>query len=193
MYSVYYLNFATGPGESPLAWLMNSNFEHWAREILCRRLNKQRTSYTHDLDGVFAYTPWLLGQVQEGNQYVVDQWRTHNKGLVAKLVGVDNRDDAEGIKNLEISIKAEMLPELDDSDVYWRELVGMRVVTDKGYNLGVIKELFETGANDVLLVKANLNDAFGQKERMVPYLLDQVIKQVDRQAKTVTVDWDPAF
>jgi 16S rRNA processing protein RimM len=131
--------------------------------------------------------------VQEGNQYVVDQWRTHNKGLVAKLVGVDNRDDAEGIKNLEISIKAEMLPELDDSDVYWRELVGMRVVTDKGYNLGVIKELFETGANDVLLVKANLNDAFGQKERMVPYLLDQVIKQVDRQAKTVTVDWDPAF
>ncbi len=151
------------------------------------------TSHTHDLDGVFAYTPWLLGQVEESKDYVVDQWRTHNKGLVAKLIGVDNRDDAEGIKNLEISIKAEMLPELDDSDVYWRELVGMQVVTEKGYNLGVIKELFETGANDVLLVKANLNDAFGQKERMVPYLLDQVIKQVDRQAKTVTVDWDPAF
>lgn len=151
------------------------------------------TSHTHDLDGVFAYTPWLLGQVEEGKEYVVDQWRTHNKGLVAKLIGVDDRDDAEGIKNLEISIKAAMLPELDDSDVYWRELVGMQVVTDKGYNLGVIRELFETGANDVLLVKANLNDAFGQKERMVPYLLDQVIKQVDRQANTVTVDWDPAF
>ena len=151
------------------------------------------TSHTHDLDGVFAYTPWLLGQVEEGKEYVVDQWRTHNKGLVAKLIGVDDRDDAEGIKNLEISIKAAMLPELDDSDVYWRELVGMQVVTEKGYNLGVIKELFETGANDVLLVKANLNDAFGQKERMVPYLLDQVIKQVDRQANTVTVDWDPAF
>ena len=151
------------------------------------------TSHTHDLDGVFAYTPWLLGQVEESKDYVVDQWRTHNKGLVAKLIGVDDRDDAEGIKNLEISIKAAMLPELDDSDVYWRELVGMQVVTDKGYNLGVIKELFETGANDVLLVKANLNDAFGQKERMVPYLLDQVIKQVDRQANTVTVDWDPAF
>jgi 16S rRNA processing protein RimM len=151
------------------------------------------TSHTHDLDGVFAYTPWLLGQVEESKDYVVDQWRTHNKGLVAKLIGVDNRDDAEGIKNLEISIKTAMLPELDDNDVYWRELVGMQVVTVKGYNLGVIKELFETGANDVLLVKANLNDAFGQKERMVPYLLEQVIKQVDRQAKTVTVDWDPAF
>ncbi|MDP5041132.1 MAG: ribosome maturation factor RimM, partial [Paraglaciecola sp.] len=46
---------------------------------------------------------------------------------------------------------------------------------------------------DVMLIKANLNDAFGQKERMVPYLLDQVVKQVDREAKTIKVDWDPAF
>jgi 16S rRNA processing protein RimM len=150
-------------------------------------------SYTHDLDGVFTYSPWLLGQEQEGTEYAVDQWRTHNKGLVAKLVGVEDRDGAESIKNLEISIKAEMLPELDNDDVYWRDLVSMQVITVQGYNLGVIKELFETGANDVMLVKANLNDAYGQKERMVPYLLDQVVKQVDRQAKTITVDWDPAF
>lgn len=151
------------------------------------------TTYTQEQDGIFAYTPWLLGQVQEGKTYVVDQWRTHNKGLVAKLVGVDTRDDAESIKNLEISIKAEQLPQLADDDFYWRELVGMQVVTEQGYSLGVVKELFETGANDVMLIRANLNDAFGQKERMVPYLLDQVVKQVDRQAKTIKVDWDPAF
>lgn len=152
------------------------------------------TSYTHELEGVFAYSPWLLGQEQgDKKQYIVDQWRTHNKGLVAKLVGVENRDDAESIKNLEISIKAEQLPHLADNDFYWRELVGMQVVTEQGYSLGVVKELFETGANDVMLIKANLNDAFGHKERMVPYLLDQVIKQVDRQAKTIKVDWDPAF
>jgi 16S rRNA processing protein RimM len=151
------------------------------------------TSHTHELDGVFAYTPWLLGQVEGGKHYVVDQWRTHNKGLVAKLVGVETRDDAESIKNLEISIKAAQLPQLADNDFYWRELVGMQVITEQGYSLGVVKELFETGANDVMLIKANLNDAFGQKERMVPYLLDQVIKQVDRQAKTIKVDWDPAF
>jgi len=151
------------------------------------------TSYTHELDGIFAYTPWLLSLGQEGKEYAVDQWRTHNKGLVAKLVGVENRDDAESIKNLEISIKAELLPQLADDDFYWRELVGMQVVTEQGYGLGVVKELFETGANDVMLIKANLNDAFGQKERMVPYLLDQVVKQVDRQAKTIKVDWDPAF
>lgn len=113
--------------------------------------------------------------------------------MVAKLIGVETRDDAESIKNLDVSIKAEMLPELAYDDYYWRDLVGMQVMTDKGYNLGVVKELFETGANDVMLVKANLNDAFGQKERMLPFLREQVIKEVDMQAKTITVDWDPGF
>jgi 16S rRNA processing protein RimM len=150
-------------------------------------------SYTQELDGIFAYKPWLVIQSGESKEIVVDQWRTHNKGLVAKLVGVETRDDAESVKNLQISIKASLLPQLVGDEFYWRELVGMQVLTESGYNLGVVKELFETGANDVMLIKANINDAFGQKERMVPYLLDQVVKQVDREAKTIKVDWDPAF
>ena len=149
------------------------------------------TSYTDELAGIFEYSPWLLGS--DETEYQIDQWRTHNKGVVAKLVGVETRDDAEAIKNLEISIKAEQLPQLADDDFYWRDLVGMQVVTVEGYDLGTVKELFETGANDVMLVKANPNDAFGQKERMLPYLYDQVIKEVDKQAKTIKVDWDPGF
>lgn len=149
------------------------------------------TSYTDDIEGIFSYSPWLLGG--ENKAYQVDHWRTHNKGVIAKLVGVDTRDDADSIKNLDISIKAEQLPQLADDEYYWRELVGMQVVTEQGYDLGVVKEMFETGANDVMLVKANSNDAFGQKERMLPFLHDQVIKGVDKQARTIKVDWDPGF
>lgn len=149
------------------------------------------TTYTDETQGIFSYSPWYLGEGME--EYAVDQWRPHNKGVVAKLVGVEDRDGAESIKNLDISIKAQQLPQLADDEYYWRDLVGMQVVTEQGYDLGVVKELFETGANDVLLVRANSNDAFGQKERMVPVLFDQVIKQVDMQAKTIKVDWDPGF
>jgi 16S rRNA processing protein RimM len=149
------------------------------------------TSYTDDIEGIFNYSPWFVGE--DGKEYKVDHWRTHNKGVVAKLIGVESRDDAEVIKNLDISIKAEQLPQLADDEFYWRELVGMQVVTEQGYDLGVVKELFETGANDVMLVKANANDAFGQKERMLPYLFDQVIKQVDKETRTIKVDWDPGF
>jgi len=147
-------------------------------------------SYTEEQQGIFNYQPWLLS---DGKEYRVDQWRVHNKGLVAKLVGIENRNEAEDIKNADISIQSDLLPALEEDQFYWRELLGMKVVTEQGYDLGTVKELFETGANDVLLVKARINDAFGQKERMLPYLPEQVIKHVDKEAKTITVDWDPGF
>lgn len=146
-------------------------------------------SFTQNVENIFGYEPWKLG----ANQMIqVEQWRFHNKALVAKLVGVDTREDAELIKNLDISIAASQLPELEN-DFYWKDLIGMQVVTDKGYDLGIIKELFETGSNDVMMVKANPNDAFGQKERLLPFIYDQVVLEVDKQGNTIKVDWDPAF
>ncbi|MCC2615183.1 ribosome maturation factor RimM [Aestuariibacter halophilus] len=148
-------------------------------------------SYTDQREGVFDYSPWLVGE--NGQEYRVDHWKTHSKSVVAKLEGVDNRDQADSLKNLDIAIKASQLPQLADDEYYWRDLVGMQVVTENGYDLGVVKDMFETGANDVMLVKAKSNDAFGQKERMLPFLFDQVIKHVDKQQKVIKVDWDPGF
>ncbi|MFW3316631.1 PRC-barrel domain-containing protein, partial [Escherichia coli] len=65
--------------------------------------------------------------------------------------------------------------------------------TDKGYDLGVVNDMMETGSNDVMVIKANLKDAFGVRERLVPFLDGQVIKKVDLSAKKIIVDWDPGF
>ena len=59
--------------------------------------------------------------------------------------------------------------------------------------MGEVTELMETGSNDVLVVKARTNDAYGMKERLIPFLDGQVIKQIDLTAKTIAVDWDPDF
>jgi 16S rRNA processing protein RimM len=69
----------------------------------------------------------------------------------------------------------------------------MAVVTDKGYDLGLVSDIMETGANDVLVVKANLKDGFGKKERLIPYLVDQVILSISIEDKQICVDWDPGF
>ena len=147
-------------------------------------------SYTETPEGIFDYAPWFLGDEKE---YQIDQWRPHGKSLVAKIVGVDSRDDAERIKNLDININASQLPDLGDEGVYWRELTGMKVVTTQGYDLGVVKEVFNTGANVVIHVKANVGDAFGQKERLLPFVFDEVVQEVDKEAKVIKVDWDPEF
>ncbi|MCE1777002.1 PRC-barrel domain-containing protein, partial [Enterobacter hormaechei] len=67
------------------------------------------------------------------------------------------------------------------------------VISTAGYNLGTVNDMMETGSNDVMVVKANLKDAFGVKERLIPFLDGQVIKKVDLATKTIEVDWDPGF
>ena len=150
-------------------------------------------SYTDDAESIFQYSPWYIKQKGEWIEYKVESWKRHNKGMVAKLEGLEIREDANLLTNFEIAINSDSLPELSEDEFYWRELFGMQVVTTKGYNLGEVTDLLETGSNDVLVVKANIKDAFGQKERLIPFLEEQVVKQIDREAQRIEVDWDPGF
>ena len=150
-------------------------------------------SYTDNAESIFDYSPWYLNQKGKWVEYKVESWKRHGQGYVCKLAGLDVREDAQLMTNFEIAIDPASLPELSEDEFYWRELFGMQVFTTKGYDLGEVTDLLETGSNDVLVIKANLKDAFGQKERLVPYLEEQVIKTVDREARRIEVDWDPGF
>jgi|TARA_Y100000310_G_C20558584_1_gene751844 16S rRNA processing protein RimM len=150
-------------------------------------------SYTDNAESIFDYTPWYINQKGKWVEFNVESWKRHNKGMVCKLEGLEVREEAHTLTNFEIAVDPASLPELSEDEFYWRELFGMQVVTTKGYSLGEVTDLLETGSNDVLVVKANLKDAFGQKERLIPYLEEQVIKKVDREAQRIEVDWDPGF
>jgi 16S rRNA processing protein RimM len=84
-------------------------------------------------------------------------------------------------------IEREQLPKIDKpGSFYWADLVGLRVETIDGDDLGRIEQLFETGSNDVMVLA-------GERERLVPYIWQQVVKQVDLDAGVMRVDWDPEF
>lgn len=146
-------------------------------------------SFTEDPESIFTYQPWLIGE----SKVSVEEWRLQGKSWVAKINGVSNRDQADQLKNAEITISDTLLPVLDEDEFYWRDITAMQVVNLDGYDLGKVQEVFNTGANDVLRVKANPNDAFGQRERLLPLVWDDVVRQIDKVEKVVTVDWDPGF
>ena len=150
-------------------------------------------SFTDETDAILDYFPWSLKLGNKIQTVEITDWRKHNKGLIVKVDGIDDRDIAQALVGSEIFIKETALPELPQGDFYWRDLIGMSVITTQGYDLGVVSEMMETGANDVLVVKANLNDGFGQKERLIPYLLEQVVESVSAENKQICVDWDPGF
>ncbi|HEB85722.1 MAG TPA: 16S rRNA processing protein RimM, partial [Gammaproteobacteria bacterium] len=68
-------------------------------------------------------------------------------------------------------------------------LIGLKVSTLEKVELGAITEVMETGANDVIVVRAEEN---GQ-ERLLPFIQGDVIKEIDLEQGRMTVDWDPEF
>ncbi|WOT04326.1 ribosome maturation factor RimM [Shewanella youngdeokensis] len=151
------------------------------------------TTYTDSVEGIFDYSPWLLKVEGEWREVKVLQWRMQGKAVVACLEGVETRDQAQALTNCEIAVTTEQMEDLPEDEFYWRDLIGCEVVNTKGYNMGKVQEIVETGSNDVLLVKANAKDGFGKAERMIPFVTEQFILKVDLTAKQILVDWDPDF
>ncbi|OCG17853.1 ribosome maturation factor RimM [Gilliamella sp. Fer1-1] len=150
-------------------------------------------SFTELPDSIFDYTPWYIQRAGQWQEVIVESFKPHNHDMIVKLKGIDDRDQANALTNIEVFVDAEKLPALNNGDFYWKDLIGCRVKTVNGYDLGQVTDLMETGSNDVLVVKANLKDAFGTTERLIPFVDDQFIKQVDLVTKMIVVDWDPAF
>jgi len=150
-------------------------------------------SFTDETEAILDYFPWSLKLGNKIQSVEIIDWRKYNKGLIVKVAGIDDRDLAQTMVGSEILVLESALPELPDGEFYWRDLIDMNVVTTNGYDLGTVTDLMETGANDVLVVKANRNDGFSKKERLIPYLLEQVIISVDAKNKQICVDWDPGF
>ena len=127
-------------------------------------------SSTEDAESIFDYQPWLIQKAGQWQVVELESWRHHNQDIIIKLKGVDDRDAANLLTNCEIIVDSSQLPELEEGDYYWKDLMGCQVVTTEGYSLGKVIDMMETGSNDVLVIKANLKDAFGIKERLVPFL-----------------------
>lgn len=144
-------------------------------------------SYTDPRENVLKYSPWMIKKDNQTKIVEVMAGRQQGKSIVASLDGVIDRDVAASYSGWEILINKNQLPKARAGEYYWVDLVGLRVETDLGINLGTVDYLIETGANDVLVVKDK------QQERLIPFLQEQTIKKIDLDNKIMIVDWDPDF
>ena len=149
-------------------------------------------SYTDPRDGILNYRDWTL--VQDGKRIAAKlvDGRRQGQGIVVKLKGIDDRDVARTYCGADIKVPTSELPELPEGEYYWHQLEGLKVVTTAGECLGKVDHLIETGSNDVLVVHAT-DDSIDQKERLIPYLPEQVVREVRLSEQSMTVDWDPEF
>lgn len=137
--------------------------------------------YTETLDSLFDYDLWQIGQGDGWQDFEVEEAAVHGDGLIAKLVGIDDRDQAFALRGREIAVNREELPEAAEDEYYWSDLIGLTVVNREGIELGQVAGLMETGSQDVLVVK-------GDREHLIPFV-DAYVTRVDMPGGRIDVDW----
>lgn len=144
-------------------------------------------TFSEYVDSLLDYRVWYLGH-ENGPWRKVDvlDAEAHDKTLAVHFSECPDRNAAERLKGLLIAVPRSSLPEQDEDEYYWADLIGLAVVNVAGEALGHVAELLETGANDVLVVRGTAG------ELLIPFL-KSVILNVDMAAKTIEVDWSTDY
>jgi 16S rRNA processing protein RimM len=146
-------------------------------------------SFTDPIGNLFTY-PLLLearGTNQDWQTVEIEQFKAHGDGYVAKLVSIDDRDQAALLTNAQLAVGRDVLPEIEEDEFYWADLFGVEVINQDNINLGKIVDVFATGANDVIVVQSK------EREHLIPYVPEMFVVEVDLDQKIMRVNWDAEF
>lgn len=141
---------------------------------------------TEKREGLLRFRDWFLEKNDQEKAIRLKQGKLHGKYVVAQLEGIESREEAEALKGFKVKADWDQFEKLEEDDYYWSDLIGLVVRVSSGAELGKVVSLMETGSNDVLVIK-------GDRERLVPFILGEVIKEVDIEAGEMVVDWDLEF
>jgi len=144
-------------------------------------------SFTEPQGNILNYRPWYIEQPGAGwCELVAAGIRQHGSGFVLQIATVADRDRAAKLRGRKIAVMRQSLPVPPTDEFYWRDLIGLTVVTPDDEILGRVKNMMETGANDVLVVSPI---GPGQTEILIPFIADAVVA-VDLEQGRLHVDWD---
>lgn len=144
-------------------------------------------SYTRPRENIFTYSHWLVRVNNRWQEIAVEEFQQRGSGrLLAKLAGIDSPEVAREYRKCELAVAEDQLPALKEGEYYWRDLIGLEAFNQDGIRLGVIKNIVETGANDVLVVNGSGEN---KAKLLIPLVMNVYVKQVDLIAKKIHVEW----
>jgi len=124
-----------------------------------------------------AAREWWIGE----HAYRVAEAKQHSASLLAKLHGIETREQAMRLKGARVSIERAALADPGEGHYYLADLIGLEVRNEQGEPLGTVKQWLSSGAQDVM-------ELAGSRTRLIPWV-SAIVKQVDLAAGRIVVDW----
>jgi len=123
---------------------------------------------------------WIGRKVQEKVKLPLGSVQAKGECFILKFGGIEDQDAASKLVGSSLWIPLEKMKKLPDGQYYWREIIGLQVITEEGQILGRIDSVFPTGSNDVYVCRG------GEKEILLPAIED-VVRKIDIGCKTIVV------
>ncbi len=127
---------------------------------------------------------WKKVFIYNGSEYEtfdVESFKFHHGFVRLKVSNVSTREQALQLKGSDVFIDKKELAALSDEEYYWFDLEGLEVYTKDGDFIGIIKEIFSTGSNDVFVVRS------GKKENLIPGTKD-VVLSIDKTSGKMVIN-----
>lgn len=150
------------------------------------------TPFSLDADALLKVKTWWLDKPAL-RSVSVRTAKMHGGDVVATLVGMRDRNEAEALKGAAVQVSRSEFPKLEEDEYYWADLIGLDVVNLQGEALGKVTDMMHNGAQSILRITPVASDNTGApdakvSERLVPFV-EHFVKKVDLGAKLITLDW----
>lgn len=146
------------------------------------------TLYSRDSNNLKEGKHLLLKRAKENIETVCEKSRYQSDKLIVKFEGIDDRNQAEFLKGMEIFISEDQLEELPKGEHYVRDIVGYSVV-DIATNseIGKLTDVIQNTAQSILEVKTDAG-----KQVLIP-AVPAFLKQIDDDKEVIEVELIPGF
>ncbi len=138
--------------------------------------------YTENMERFEELENIIVKTKAEQKEYKIEKVSYSKNQVILKLKGIDHIDYAEKLRSGMILIKKSDLPPLEEGVYYLADLIGLEVYTEQGELLGKVDDIYNTGANDIYVVKNELG-----MQKLLPGI-DEVIKKVDLSNNKIIVN-----
>lgn len=139
------------------------------------------TAYPERIDDLETVYLGKSADTPDPVAYTIGGMRMNSGYGLLKLQGIDDRDEAGRLRGLYIMIDLEHAVPLEEGEFYLYQLIGMTVQLEDGVVFGTLREVLETGANDVYIV-----DSPAHGEVLIP-ATQETILNTDPTLGIVTV------
>ena len=115
------------------------------------------------------------------NELEIEEVKYHKNMVLIKFKGIDKVEDAETLRNSYLEVDRENAIDLEEGTYFIADLIGLQVINDEEKILGKLEDIFNTGSNDIYVVKDELG-----KQILLP-AISEVIKEINLEERKIVV------